>query len=141
MSCPAMTPIMSREPVPELPKSSGPGGWLSPPTPRPSTSQCRSRLDAGAPRAATARAVLITSSASSSPRMRVRPVARAPRISARCEMDLSPGTRTRPKSGPLLPAVRGRAGDCFTCSIAEIALADGGLREGTGLCRPPIRVR
>ena len=36
---PAMTPIISRVPVPELPKSSGPCGWRSPPGPRPLTSQ------------------------------------------------------------------------------------------------------
>ena len=37
MSWPAITPSISRVPVPELPKSSGPAGWRSPPTPRPVT--------------------------------------------------------------------------------------------------------
>ena len=51
-------------------------GWVRPPTPRPSTSHVSPDLEAGAG-AVTALAVLITSSASSSPLIRVRPVASA----------------------------------------------------------------
>ena len=39
----------------------------------------------------------------------VSPTASAPSISARCEIVLSPGTRTRPRSGPDFRAVSGRA--------------------------------
>jgi 3-phosphoshikimate 1-carboxyvinyltransferase len=35
MPQPATAPITSRQPVPELPKSSGPAGWAKPPTPTP----------------------------------------------------------------------------------------------------------
>ena len=42
------------------------------------------------------RAVLSTSSPSSRPAIVVSPTVSAPRIRARCEIDLSPGTRTRP---------------------------------------------
>ncbi len=96
-----MTPSINRVPVPELPKSSGADGWRSPPTPRPVTCQALPTFSIGAPSACSALAVSSTSSASSSPVSRVTPVAKAPSISARCEIDLSPGTRTRPRSGPL----------------------------------------
>ena len=108
IGCPAMTPIMSRAPVPELPKSSGSEGWLRPPTPRPRISQTSPDLRAGAPRAVTAFAVLSTSSDSSRLLTRVRPVARAPKMSARWEIDLSPGTRQAPRSGAAEEAVSGR---------------------------------
>ena len=58
-----------------------------------------------APRARSAAAVAITSSASSRPRTRLRPAASADSISARCEIDLSPGTATAPFSGPPRRAV------------------------------------
>ena len=51
-----------------------------------------------APSAAMALAVLITSSASSRPVTLVSPIATAPSIRARCDIDLSPGTRMRPVS-------------------------------------------
>jgi hypothetical protein len=39
--------------------------------------------------------------------MRVVPVASAPKMSARCEIDLSPGTRRRPRSGAARSADKG----------------------------------
>ena len=45
-------------------------------------------------------AVFSTSSASSNPVIFVSPTASAPKISARWEIDLSPGTTTVPRSGP-----------------------------------------
>src|SRR5215468_4311727 len=78
-----------------------------PPTPRPKTSQRLPSLRTTIPRASRALAVLRTSSPSSKPVMCVRPVARAPSMSARWEIDLSPGTRTRPDNAPDLLAQSG----------------------------------
>ena len=60
-----------------------------------------------APSARMALAVLMTSSPSSRPVMRVSPTASAPRISARCEIDLSPGTRDAARQRPERRAVSG----------------------------------
>jgi hypothetical protein len=49
--------------------------------------------------------------------MRVSPIESAPNISARWEMDLSPGTRMRPDSGPDLMAASIGIGE------AEVRLA------------------
>src|SRR5579883_578891 len=59
---------------------------------------------------ATAAAVASTSSPSSRPLISVRPIASAPNISARCEIDLSPGTRIVPDNGAAAgAAIRGAA--------------------------------
>ncbi len=93
----AIRPMASRTPVPELPKSSAAAGDVRPATPTPWTRQAPSEpRAAAAPSAVMARAVLITSSASSRPRITVSPMATAPNIRARWDMDLSPGTRMRP---------------------------------------------
>jgi len=106
----ATSPISRRTPVPALPRSSTRSGSASPPMPTPSTvqmpSSCRSTR---APRATIAAPVLRTSSPSSNPRMVVRPTASPPRMSARCDMDLSPGIRTRPVSGPPGRPIKGIA--------------------------------
>ena len=60
-----------------------------------------------APRASTALRVEWTSSASRRPVTRVSPVESAPKRSARCEIDLSPGTEIAPRSGPSRRQERG----------------------------------
>ena len=88
---------------------------------------CRRQL----PARTTARAVLMTSSASSRPRMRVVPVASAPKISARCEIDLSPGTRSRPRSGGARIADIGFAFEAFKKSQSRAApRAESPVRQG-----------
>jgi hypothetical protein len=100
-SCPATTPIISREPVPALPKSSVSRGATSEPSPIPSTLQRPSAWRVmRAPSARQAAPVRSTSSPSSRPSISVRPTASRPRMKARCEMDLSPGGLSRPDSAP-----------------------------------------
>src|SRR5262249_9778585 len=65
-------------------------------------------------------AVLSTSSPSSSPDMRVSPTVSAPKMRARCEMDLSPGTRARPLRAPARRAV---SGDLAAWSTDELGFA------------------
>ena len=105
MSQGATMPMSRRAVVPELPHSMGASGWLGPAAPQPVTvpvsvpSAWRSS-DTTAPRASTARMEARTSSESSTPVRCEVPAAMAENRTARCEMDLSPGTETSPASGP-----------------------------------------
>src|SRR5690606_1281691 len=65
------------------------------------------------------------SSPSSRPSMVVSPTASAPNIRARCEMDLSPGSRTEPESAEPGLAVIGFTGTNF------LVWRDGGCRTGS----------
>ncbi len=99
----ATRPIIRRAAVPLLPMSSTWSASTRPPMPTPRTRQTPSSLlTMSAPSARMAAAVWSTSSPVSRPWMVVSPIAMAPNISARWEIDLSPGTRTVPDSGPVL---------------------------------------
>jgi hypothetical protein len=72
-----------------------------------------------APIARMAAAVAKTSSPASKPEILLVPTASALNISARCEMDLSPGTLSVPRNGPLglkLPG-RGEALCMMFCAL------------------------
>ena len=100
MGCEATRPISNRVDVPEFPISSAVSGCKSPPIPTPQTCHRASCRTISAPIARIAAAVARTSSPSSSPSITDSPTASADSISARCEIDLSPGTVTVPASGP-----------------------------------------
>ena len=95
---PASSPVIRRIAVPELPMSSACAGCLAgrcSPTPCTRTSLRAGLLDAHAERAHRRHgreAVLAFEKAATS----VTPSAMPPSMSARCEIDLSPGTRTAP---------------------------------------------
>ena len=95
------TPIIRRDPVPALPKSSVADGATSPPMPTPTICQRPGRLARDRRRQAPGRpaAVRSTSSPSRRPSTRVSPIESSPKIMERCEIDLSPGTRMRPCRG------------------------------------------
>ena len=75
------------------------------PTPRDDASRRRAR-ESSAPSARRTPAVEWTSAESRMPRTRDSPSASAARISARCEIDLSPGTRDRPGNSSSQPSLR-----------------------------------
>ena len=108
---PPTTPSIRREPVPALPKSSVVCGAMSVPMPTPCTTQVSPSQVIVAPRARAASAVRMTSSPSSRPVTRVVPTVSRPKIIARCEIDLSPGGRSRPRSGVPAVAVSGFVSD------------------------------
>ena len=94
---------------------------------RPRTRQANSPVRSTlAPSARIDLAVLSTSSPSSRPEIRVSPTASAPRIRARCEIDLSPGTRTLPVRGPLARdssgvGLVGMGQDCVLCAGRQVS--------------------
>ncbi len=95
--CPASRPIDRRIAVPALPMLSGAVAPCSPPAPAPCTiTRVGSGRSICTPSARSARNVARQSSLARNPLMRVSPLAMPPSISARCEMDLSPGTVTSP---------------------------------------------
>jgi len=104
----AIAPMIRRTPVPELPQSITLPGSAKPPTPTPCTDQLPPPwLVTSAPKACMARPVSSTSWPSRRPAILVSPTAIAPRMSERCEMDLSPGTWASPLSGAPLAEVIG----------------------------------
>ncbi len=96
--CAARSPVMSRIAVPELPRSSLPAGADRPLSPTPCTvssvALCRSITT---PIERKASSVARQSSPARNPEISVVPSAMLPSISARCEIDLSPGTVTVPE--------------------------------------------
>src|SRR5579859_464969 len=130
----AIAPITSREPVPELPKSSSALGAFQFPTPVPRTRQRPGPSGvSSAPNPRKAPAVEWTSPDSKRPEMRVSPSASAPRIRARWEMDLSPGTWAVPRRGP----------DRWAVSGAGLALSIRGfkrpLQAGQPVANAPLQ--
>ena len=107
-SRPANRPSISRIVVPELPQSSTSAGSCNPSRPTPSTVTMPPSVIGLmlTPMARRQAAVLRGSSAGSSPSIVVVPCAMAPNSSDRCEIDLSPGTFTRPWRLP--PALSSR---------------------------------
>ncbi len=99
-ACPASNPASSRMPVPALPQSSGRAVPRKPcrPTPRTTRSPAEG-VSMRTPNCDNTAAVARVSSPSRKPLIRESPSAMAASISARCETDLSPGTRTLPCSG------------------------------------------
>ena len=109
---PPTTPIISRQPVPALPKSSVSRGGKSAPSPGPRIRHAPgARRSMSAPSAWHALPVPSTSSPSSSPSTFVSPQVSRPNRKARCEIDLSPGGRTRPLSGRARLALSGDAAE------------------------------
>ena len=96
---PPTTPIISREPVPALPKSSVSRGASSEPRPGPATRPAPGAepLDRRAERRGRPRRCAARRRPRAGPRSRVSPRVSRPNRKARCEIDLSPGGRTRPR--------------------------------------------
>ena len=98
---PATIPVSSRRSVPALPQSTGTSGGRSPRTPTPWTTSSSSEMSSiSTASARTARTVDSVSPERPNPRTRVSPSQSAPTRSARCEIDLSPGTAMCPASAP-----------------------------------------
>ena len=122
--CPASSPISSRIPVPELPRSRTLVGARSPRAPAPSIRTKPSGLRSMAtPMASRAPWVARQSSLARKPCTTVVPSAIAPSISARCEMDLSPATVIRPPMC-VVGTARKRFGCCDTALGQRMAFGN-----------------
>ena len=98
-------PISKRAVVPELAQSIGASGCFGPFSPHPVMPPARDpsiwrSIETSAPRAFTAAIEARTSAESSTPVRREVPCAIAENKTARCEIDLSPGTVVAPSSAP-----------------------------------------
>src|SRR6266540_1100676 len=109
-SCPARIPASSRSSVPAFPQSIGLPGSCRPCSPRPWTrTRSTSSSATSAPSERTARRVASVSPERPNPATVVSPSTIAPSRTARCEIDLSPGTETWPTidtAGSILIAPR-----------------------------------
>ena len=95
--CPATIPASRRISVPALAQSTGPARRPRSPTPRTYSSSCATSSTL-TPSARTAETVASVSADRPKPRTSVSPSPIAPSSTARCEIDLSPGTATWPVS-------------------------------------------
>ncbi len=121
MAAPATSPITSLTPVPALPKSSASAGAVKPIGPTPVT--CQSPLSCFsicAPKACMARMVASTSAPSNRPLILLVPIAMPARIRARCEIDLSPGTRTVPLRASARLACAGKFCDAALMALCRV---------------------
>src|ERR1043166_2225970 len=94
--CAAAMPARRRALVPLLPQSTGADGAFRPLSPTPRTEKSAESVGIAAPRWRRTDAVDWTSADWRMPRIRELPSLIAANISARCEIDLSPGTRMLP---------------------------------------------
>ncbi len=130
----ATTPVSRRMVVPEFAASSAMEGRSRPPSPRPTMSTERpscgppSRSRTSTPRARRQASVAVASAPGANHVKRDRPSASEASSAYRCEIDLSPGGRTRPRTkraGETSSAVSGDMGG----TIALTAGAPGGSRR------------
>ncbi len=96
---PATRPASRRMDVPEFPQSTGPAGRWRRPRPPWSTTVPPAGRSTVTPMASTAAREAATSAPSERPWITEVPSASAPRRTARCEIDFSPGVRTVPTHG------------------------------------------
>ena len=92
--------------VPELPHCTVSPGARSPSQPRPSMQRASSSREISIPICRKARTVRELSSPPERFKIRLRPRATEAKITARCAMDLSPGTEIVPHRGLLTGSIR-----------------------------------